>query len=69
MNPDTYAFVAECPQCKTVRGVNSSQAQVKTGQRIEVFAVACGHTWTLTLTREDLYNSLVNARGSGKWLK
>lgn len=48
MNPDSYNFVAECPQCKTDRGVSCSREQVKTGQPIEVYASACNHHWTLT---------------------
>jgi hypothetical protein len=48
MNPDTYNFTAECPQCKTTRGVSCSRAQVKTGQPVEIYAIACDHSWTLT---------------------
>jgi hypothetical protein len=48
MNPDNYSFIAECPECKTPRGVSCSRAQVKTGEPVKVYAVHCDHGWTLT---------------------
>ncbi len=48
MNPDSYIFTAECPQCKEQRGVSCSRNQARTGEPIEVYAIACDHRWRLT---------------------
>ncbi len=48
MNPDSYSFIAECPYCKTERGVSCSREQAKTGEPIKVYAIRCDHSWTLT---------------------
>jgi|GEM_PF-2875477 len=48
MNPDSYNFTAECPYCNQKRGVSCSRAQVKTGEPVRVYAVACNHHWTMT---------------------
>ncbi len=43
-----YPFVALCPLCNEVRGVNCSREQASTGEPIEVYAISCDHSWTLT---------------------
>ena len=45
---DLYPFAAECPFCKVTRGVTCSRSQVRTGEPIEVYAIACDYSWTLT---------------------
>ena len=46
-----YAFMAFCPICKEMRGVNCSREQAMTGGPVEVYAIQCDHAWILT--RED----------------
>jgi hypothetical protein len=43
-----YAFVALCPFCKEMRGVNCNREQTVTGEPIDVYAIQCDHTWRLT---------------------
>ena len=48
MNPDSYNFTAECPNCKEKRGVSCSRSQAMTGEPIQVYAIQCDHGWKLT---------------------
>jgi hypothetical protein len=48
MNPDSYSFIAYCPQCKEKRGVSCSRADIRSGRPMQVYAVACDHSWTLS---------------------
>ncbi|MCU1305056.1 MAG: hypothetical protein JWQ87_5340 [Candidatus Sulfotelmatobacter sp.] len=48
MNPDSYNFKAECPECETRRSVSCSRAQVKTGQPVKVYSIQCDHNWSLS---------------------
>ena len=43
-----YAFLAFCPFCKEMRGVNCSREQAVTGEPIDVYSIQCDHTWRLT---------------------
>lgn len=47
-NPDSYNFIAYCEQCKENRGVSASRADIRSGGRVKVYAIACDHSWTLT---------------------
>ena len=47
-NPDSYHFIAECPQCKGSRSASCSRSQAATGDAIAVYAIQCDHSWKLT---------------------
>ncbi len=42
-----YNFIAFCPFCKEKRGVTCRREQARTGDRAEVFAFQCRHSWKL----------------------
>jgi hypothetical protein len=47
-NPDGYNFLAYCKECEQKRSVCCSRTEVQKGNPVPVFAIVCGHTWTLS---------------------
>jgi hypothetical protein len=49
MNPDGYNFNACCPECQERRSVAASRIEIQSGNPVKVYAIACDHSWTLSL--------------------
>jgi hypothetical protein len=49
-----YNFIALCPVCNEKRGVTCSREQARSGERVEVFAIQCRHSWKLSAEDSEL---------------
>lgn len=53
MNPDSYNFWMFCKECNERRSVSGGREVIKSGDTVQVYAIACDHAWTLTPEEAD----------------
>jgi hypothetical protein len=57
MNPDSYNFLAFCKECNEERSVSCSRTEVLSDKPVEVYAIACDHSWTLSADEKEKLQS------------